>query len=184
MHWRVKPVEQWISESQRPAPKVFAARTLNAQQSPVRLGPTRHKRKSPAFTLVSMAIALIVTSTHAQAAKPIKEATPIEAPIPKGAVHIVATAGDKDFKKVFTYFPYPPLPMDVRNRIRPLKRAGVYRIEVDPQGKVAAVTILKSSGRSMDYSALKTFNRWKAKPGPLRVVDVTFTLHAYGASWR
>jgi TonB family protein len=130
------------------------------------------------------AIALSMVLPGAYAAKPVAEATPIAVPIPKGAVHIVANAGDEDFKKVFTYFPYPPLPMDARNRVLSLRREGVYRIEVTPEGKVAAVTILKSSGRSMDYAALKTFNRWKAKPGPLRVVDVTFTLTVWGKSRR
>jgi TonB family protein len=128
-------------------------------------------------------MAILLTVAAAQAGrKPIPEPTPLDVPIPKGAVHIVINAGDKDLAKVFTYFPYPPMPIDVRNRTLPLKRSGVYRIEVNPDGKIAAITILKTSGRSMDYAALKTFASWKAKPGPLRAVDVTFTLHASGVS--
>ena len=132
--------------------------------------------KTPSFLSLSIAIAFIAALAHAQTAKPTKEATPVAAPIPKGAVHIVAAAGDKDLKKHFTYFPYPPTPIDAPKRFVPITLSGVYRIEVDPQGKVTAVTILKSSGRSMDHAAMKTFVRWKGKPGPLRVVDVTFSL--------
>jgi TonB family protein len=125
--------------------------------------------------VVLLSILLALTGVHA-GRKPIPEPTPLDLPIPKGAVHIVVNAGDKDLAKVFNYFPYPPMPSDARNRKLPLRRTGIYRIEVNPDGKVAAITILKTSGRSMDYAALKTFANWKAKPGPLRVVDVTFTL--------
>lgn len=123
-------------------------------------------------------------SVAVQAEKPIPEATPIDVPIPKGAVHIVANAGDKDLKKVFSYFPYPPTPIDARNRVLPLTRKGVFRLEVDPQGKVAAVTTLKSMGKNLDYAALKTFVTWKGVPGSLRVVDITFTFWASGRRYR
>ncbi len=130
----------------------------------------------------TLILVLFLIIASAQARKPIPEATPIDVPIPKGAQHIVINAGDAELKQVFTFFPYPPTPIDTRNRTLPLVRKGVYRIEVTPDGKVAAVTILKSMGRSMDFGAMKTFVRWKAKPGPLRVVDVTFTFWTSGRS--
>jgi TonB family protein len=111
----------------------------------------------------------------AQAAKSVEEATPVNVPIPKGAQHIVIKKGDKEVREIFTYFPYPPPP--TMSRVLPLTRVGLYRVEVDPGGRIAAVTILRSMGKSMDYNVLKTFTRWKAKPGPLRVVDVPWTFH-------
>jgi hypothetical protein len=96
----------------------------------------------------------------------------IEVPIPKGAVHIVVTSGDKQLKEIFTYFPYPPVPQ--ASRVLPLSRTGRYRVEVNPDGSVAAVTILKTMGKRVDYSILRTFVRWKARPGPLRAVDVSW----------
>ena len=148
----------------------------------LRIQSVRAGVKTASFAILAVAMLAITASLHAQRTKPIVEATPIEVPIPKGAVHIVAKLGDKDLSQVFTYFPYPPTPSDARNRILPLVRSGVYRIEVDPQGAVTAVTILKSLGRSMDFAAMKTFTGWKGKPGPLRVVDVTFTFWASGRS--
>ena len=132
------------------------------------------------FLILALSLVTVFAPVNVKSEKPIPEATPIDVPIPKGAVHIVADAGDKDLKKVFSYFPYPPTPIDARSRTLPITRKGVFRIEVDPQGKVAAVTILKSMGRSMDYSAMKTFASWKGVPGPLRVVDVTFNFWASG----
>jgi hypothetical protein len=97
----------------------------------------------------------------------------VDPPIPKGAVRLVVR-NDAEAKKVFTYFPYPrpsdwyhpdesyPHPPDI----------GIYRIEVTPEGTVSAVTILKSANRMMDVISMKTFVRWRAKPGSLRVLDV------------
>ena len=102
-------------------------------------------------------------------------------PIPKGAVHLLVH-NDAEAKKVFTYFPYPrypdwyhpdesyPNPPDI----------GIYRIEVTPEGSVSAVMILKNANRMMDVISMKTFVRWRAKPGPLRVVDV---FCSFGTRW-
>ena len=98
-------------------------------------------------------------------------ANPVEVnvPVPKGAEHIVVTNGDKDLKKVFTYFPYPHI--DV-HRVLPLQREGLYRIELSPEGKVTAITILRTMGKWLDVPVMKTLVTWKASPGKFRVVDV------------
>jgi hypothetical protein len=105
----------------------------------------------------------------------------VNPPIPKGAVHLLVH-NDAEAKKVFTYFPYPrppdwyhpdesyPHPPDI----------GVYRIEVTPEGTVSAVTIVKNANRMMDVISMKTLVRWRAKPGPLRVVDV---FCSFGTRW-
>jgi hypothetical protein len=47
---------------------------------------------------------------------------------------------------------------------------------VDPQGNVTDIKILKRMGVfgywRADVTALKTLIRWRASPGPVRIVDV------------
>ena len=52
-------------------------------------------------------------------------------------------------------------------------RVGTYRVEVSSEGTVAAVTILKSMDPVSDTRIIKIFVTWRAKPGPLRVVDIS-----------
>ena len=117
---------------------------------------------------------IFVVSVTARAAAPPKhvEDKPLDVLIPKGAVHIVATAGDADIRKVFTYFPYPSLPGPLR--IIAPNRSGVYRVEVSPEGTVTAVTILKTLGKRLDGQVMRTFITWKANPGPFRVIDISW----------
>lgn len=86
------------------------------------------------------------------------------ASLPKGAIHLMVRS-DADAQQIFTYAPYPLV-------AAPPGAACVYRLEVNSQGTVAAVTILKSMGPRRDATAMKTFVGWRAKPGPLRIVDI------------
>lgn len=98
---------------------------------------------------------------------------------PKGAVHLLAH-NDVEARKIFTYFPYPPFPDWYHpDETRPAD-LGIYRLEVTPEGSVSAVSMLKSANRMMDVISMKTFTRWRAKPGPLRVVDVFIS---FGTRW-
>ena len=120
---------------------------------------------------------LFVCGSTSVIAEQLKAANPVavDVPVPKGAEHIVITNGDRDLRKVFAYFPYPPPPN--LNRVLPLQRAGVYRIEVSPEGKVAAITILRTMGKWLDYPVMRTLVTWKAVPGKFRVVDVTWNFN-------
>ena len=85
--------------------------------------------------------------------------------IPKGALHIVLKSTD-DTKQVFVYssmlgIPEVPEPHD-----------GLYRVELNEKGKVAAVTILKGISPNADTFVMKQLVAWYAKPGPVRIVDV------------
>ena len=120
--------------------------------------------------LITSLILAVGPSTEATPPPKHVEDKPLDVPIPPGAVHIVATAGDSEIRKVFTYFPYPMMPPNLR--IIAPNESGLYRVEVSPEGKVAAVTILKTLGKRIDYIVLRNFVTWKAKPGPLRVVDI------------
>jgi hypothetical protein len=130
--------------------------------------------------LLVFCAAFICCQTEA-ASNDSKAANPVEVnvPIPKGAQHIVITNGDRDLRTVFTYFPYPHV--DV-HRVLPLHRDGVYRIELSPEGKVTAITILRTMGKWLDYPVMKKLITWKAVPGNFRVVDVhwSFTYQPAG----
>ena len=54
----------------------------------------------------------------------------------------------------------------------PQPQDGLYRVEVNEKGKVAAVTILRGISRNADNFVMTQLVAWYAKPGPVRVVDV------------
>jgi hypothetical protein len=84
---------------------------------------------------------------------------PLDVPIPAGATHIQVKEGDADFRQLFTYFPYPQYPRWLN--IIPPNSSGVYRVEINPEGKVTAVTILKTLGKRLDALIMKNFLTWK-----------------------
>ena len=111
----------------------------------------------------------MVASAQSRTAGKTKETVEAGDSIPNGAVHLFADS-DAKVRQVFTYFPYPQLPDRYWTGGR--TTTGLYRIEVNEQGNVTAVTILKSMGHFLDVTSMKTFVKWRGKPGPLRVVDV------------
>jgi len=134
------------------------------------------------FLILSLCI-LVSLPSDGQTAKGNASAF-VNVPIPKGAVHLVATS-DAQARQIFTYFPYPPTPQWGRRSpfgVLPptLPITGLYRLEVTPEGAVSAITILKSMGPAIDATAMKTFIHWRAKPGPLRVVDVGWKIGLRG----
>ena len=79
-----------------------------------------------------------------------------------------------DLNQIFTYYPYPANPgLNASG-------AGMYRMTVDTQGAVSQIQILKHfkvKGAFIprfDEIVLQAFSRWRAKPGPVRVVDIPF----------
>jgi TonB family protein len=82
---------------------------------------------------------------------------------------------DAELRAMFVFRPTPYYPIELRERR--ITGSGIFRLYIDEQGKVTSIGILKSTGRrGLDAEALKTFVRWRAKPGPRREVDqpVTF----------
>jgi len=54
---------------------------------------------------------------------------------------------------------------------------GIYQLTVDAQGAVTQIQTLKRFGGSVaDVTALKTLIRSRAKPGPMRVVNVPWSI--------
>jgi len=134
-------------------------------------------RRNKALAMLLLAVGMTARAQSTGAA----DSQIVNPAIPKGAVHLLVH-NDAEAKKVFTYFPYPSYPDWYQpdwSRPQP-SDLGIYRLEVTPEGTVSAVTILKSANRMMDVISMKTFVRWRAKPGPLRVADV-FCL--FGSRW-
>jgi hypothetical protein len=104
-------------------------------------------------------------------------------------VHLVIRSR-AEIKQIFTYFPYPAVPTELQGYAgSKVGGVGLYRLKVDAQGAVTQVTILKgftvtavydegfsnlqgNSVPALDKLMLQTLTRWRAKPGPTRVVDV------------
>src|SRR5204863_277138 len=80
-----------------------------------------------------------------------------------------------DLKQIFTYFPYPTLPPEYY--FSNISGTGMYRLTIDAQGAVTQIQILKRlSPPVIDLTMLKTFVRWRAKPGAMRIVDVPWLI--------
>jgi TonB family protein len=79
---------------------------------------------------------------------------------------------------VALYAPPPKYPFAAR--ARHLTGSGVFSCNVRPDGTVASVDVLKSTGHeSLDDAAIAAFRRWKFKPGQLHVIRIpmAFTIH-------
>jgi TonB family protein len=112
---------------------------------------------------------------QAESPNPNKTASTIGSSSRKDVVHVIVQS-ESDLKQIFTYFPRPVLPNE--HNIIKISGSGAYRLTVDPQGNVTEIKILKRMGAAgdsrADVAALKTFFAWRAKPGPTRIVDVSW----------
>jgi outer membrane biosynthesis protein TonB len=115
---------------------------------------------------------ILATISPGQTSSAKKKAAPSTGSNRQEPEHIAITSG-ADAKKIFTYFPYPQAPTGLQSP----NVSGMFELTVDPQGSVTEVKILKTIGTIMDPIALQTFSRWKARPGPSRIVDVPFSLY-------
>jgi TonB family protein len=122
------------------------------------------------LAIISLTIVLLTTSFGQEPAKQTKGRSNSSGVSTKEPVHLVVNS-DAQAKQVFTYFPYPIPPNEYR--FSNLATTGMYRLTIDAEGVVTQIQILKRFGvPAIDADALKTFIRWRAKPGPPRIVDV------------
>lgn len=95
-----------------------------------------------------------------------------------------------EIKQTFTYSPYPTVPSDLEGYAgSKVGGTGTYRLIVDPKGAVNQVTILKgfavtavyderfsdvkgNAVPALDQVMVQALMRWRAKPGPPRIVDI------------
>jgi len=115
--------------------------------------------------------------SRAEPQKQSKDASANPASNKKDVVHL-APHSDADARQIFTYFPYPAIPSQYR--FAKISGKGLYQLTVDSQGIVTEIKILKRMGVFGDWpadvTALKTLIRWRAKPGPIRIVDIPWII--------
>ena len=104
-------------------------------------------------------------------------------------VHLVVRSR-AEIKQTFTHSPYPAVPDELEGYAgSQVGGTGTYRLTVDAQGAVTQVTILKAftvtaiyderfsnvkgtAVPALDKVMVQALMRWRAKPGPQRVVDI------------
>jgi len=139
--------------------------------------------------VIGLTSLLLGTSYSAEPPKETKGSLANAGRSEKKPVHLVVRSR-ADIKQVFTYSPYPAVPSELQGyEGSQMSGAGIYRLNVDAQGTVTQVTTLKgftvtavyddrfsnSKGNpvpALDKVMLQALNRWRAKPGPKRVVDI------------
>jgi TonB family protein len=124
--------------------------------------------------IIAPTVVWFITAVGAEPAKQANDRSQTAAPSTKKPMHLVVNSR-ADAKQVFTFFPYPALP--AQYQFSNITATGIYRLSVNEQGGVTEIQILKRFGVPIiDADALKTFVRWRAQPGPVRIVDVSFTI--------
>ena len=114
----------------------------------------------------------------------------------KKPVHLVVRS-QADIKQTFTYSPHPSVPDELQGYAgSQVGGTGTYRMVVDTHGKVNQVTILKgftvsavyderfsnvkgNAVPALDQVMIQALGRWRAKPGPMRVIDIYWSFGAH-----
>lgn len=141
------------------------------------------------FVVISLAIVFIYTSYGAEPPKQRKNTSANASRSEKKPVHL-SVRSQADIKQTFTYSPHPSVPDELQGYAgTQVGGTGNYRMVVDAQGKVSQVTILKgfavtavyderfsdakgNAVPALDQVMVQALTRWRAKPGPIRVVDI------------
>ena len=141
------------------------------------------------FAFISLAIVFMYTSYGAEAPMQTKNSSANASRQDKKPVHLVVRSR-AEIKQTFTYSPYPAVPTELEGYAgAKVGGTGSYRMIVDAQGAVTQVTILKgfivntvyderfsdvkgNAVPALDQVMLQAMRRWRAKPGPMRVVDI------------
>ena len=138
---------------------------------------------------ISLAIAFVYTSYGAEPAKQTKKNSAKASRPDQKPVHLIVRS-TAEIKQTFTYSPFPASPSELEGYGgSQVGGTGSYRLTVDAQGTVTQVTILKgftvaavyderfsnakgNTVPALDKVMVQSLMRWRAKPGPMRVVDI------------
>ena len=134
------------------------------------------------FVFVGVAVVLLTTSYGAEPPKQTKGSSK-NAGRPKSEPVYLVVKSRADQNQIFSYHPYPAISNEIR--FSQIYGTGLYRLTVDAQGAVTQIQILRRFYGSyysqtgfipeFDKLMLQSLIRWRAKPGPLRVVDTYWT---------
>ena len=141
------------------------------------------------LAVVSLATILLPASCDADAPKQKKGSSANASRSEGKPVHLVVRSR-AEIKQTFTYSPYPALPSELEGYGgSQVGGTGTYRLSVNVQGTVTQVAILKgftvtavfderfsdvkgSAVPALDNVMVQSLMRWRAKPGPTRLVDI------------
>ncbi|HEY2681122.1 MAG TPA: hypothetical protein VGI59_07335 [Candidatus Udaeobacter sp.] len=141
------------------------------------------------FAFISLAMVFLYTSASAEPPKQTKkDSANASRPGPK-PVHLVVRS-TAEIKQTFSYSPFPAIPSELEGYGgSQVGGTGTYRLAIDTQGAVTQVTILKgftvaavyderfsnakgNAVPALDKVMVQALMRWRAKPGPMRIVDI------------
>jgi hypothetical protein len=141
------------------------------------------------FAVIGLTSVLLSTSLAADAPKQKKGSSTNASRAETRPVHVVVRSR-AEIKQTFSYSPYPAVPSELEGYGgSQVGGIGTYRLSVDAQGAVTQVTILKgftvtavyderfsdvkgNAVPALDKVMVQALMRWRAKPGPTRVVDI------------
>jgi hypothetical protein len=141
------------------------------------------------FAFISLGILFVYTSYSAEPPKQTKNSSANAIRPEQKPVHLIVRSR-AEIKQAFTYSPYPAVPSELEGYAgSKVGGTGAYRLTVDTQGAVTQVTILKAftvaavyderfsdvkgnAVPALDQVMVQSLMRWRAKPGPMRVVDI------------
>ena len=150
------------------------------------------------FAVIGLTSVLLSTAYSADAPKQKKGSSANASPPERKPVHLVVRSA-AEIKQTFTYSPYPAVPSELEGYAgSQVGGTGTYRLIVDAQGAVNQVTILKgftvtavyderfstakgNAVPALDQVMVQALMRWRAKPGPMRVVDIYWSFGTH--SW-
>ena len=141
------------------------------------------------LAFISLISVLLRASYGAELPKQTKNSSANASRPEKKPVHLVVRSR-AEIKETFTRSPYPAVPSELEGYAgSKVGGTGTYRMTVDAQGTVTQVTILKgftvaavyderfsdvkgNAVPALDQVMVQALMRWRAKPGPMRVVDI------------
>ena len=141
------------------------------------------------IAFVGLAIILPYTSHGAEPPKQTKKYSANPSRPDQKPVHLVVRS-TAEIKQTFTHSPFPATPTELEGYGgSQVGGTGTYRLSVDTQGAVTQVSILKgftvaavyderfsnakgNAVPALDKVMVQALMRWRAKPGPIRVVDI------------
>jgi len=141
------------------------------------------------LAVISLTSLLVAASQSAEPPKPTKAKSSNATRQEKKPVHLTVKSR-AEIKQTFTYAPYPSVPTELEGYAgSQVGGTGTYRLVVDSRGAVTQVNILKgftvsavyderfsnikgNAVPALDQVTVRALMRWRAKPGPLRVIDI------------
>jgi hypothetical protein len=141
------------------------------------------------FAFIGLTSVLLCPSYSAEPPKQKKGSSENASRTDKKPVHLTVRSR-ADVKQTFTYAPHPAIPDELQGYAgSQVGGTGTYRLIVDANGAVTLVTILKgftvnavyderfsnvkgNAVPALDKVMVQALMRWRARPGPMRAVDI------------